>query len=214
MTQDTSSRRIFLIRHGTTDWLEQRLLHGHSDRPLSPFGLEQARLTASAMQGETVSRMFSSPLLRTMQTAQAVGKTVSVDPEPLDGLMEMHFGWMEGKRDRWHDVKDNKVLFKIYYSLRMLAGLVSGESHGHFQKRVRNAWKFIREQDCPKGLVVVAHFEVLRTILNCEFNNQYSDITKFMLLPCSISEVEVNNSQPTHLIRLNDTSHLNGLGNK
>jgi broad specificity phosphatase PhoE len=91
--------RFLLVRHGVTDWIEQELLHGISDIPLSEYGKNQAKLIAETFRGVKVDRLFSSSLSRAMQTAEEISKVTSLEIIPIEGLREMDFGWMEGKRD-------------------------------------------------------------------------------------------------------------------
>ena len=67
---------FLLVRHGYTEWIEKEILHGISDLPLSEFGLKQAELTAQYLKNTKIDRMYSSPLLRTMQTAEKISKTI------------------------------------------------------------------------------------------------------------------------------------------
>jgi broad specificity phosphatase PhoE len=209
MTNPDSLTRVILIRHGTTDWIEQGILHGISDRPLSPFGLEEARLTGLAMKGTTAAGLYTSPLLRTMQTAQAVAGQTGLVPQPLEGLQEMDFGWLEGKVDLWPKLKAHKMAVNLYYVCRAITGLMSGETLPHFQNRVLDTWSFIRSQADGRLLIIVAHAGVLRTILLHEFGGKFNDATRFTLRTCSISEIEITPNTPSRLIRLNDTNHLN-----
>ena len=87
----------YLVRHGTTAWVDQQRLHGITDIPLNDNGLRQAQCTAEAMRDIQAVHLFSSPLARAMQTAQAIGEKVQLTPSARrPGLIEINFGWMEG----------------------------------------------------------------------------------------------------------------------
>ena len=210
MTNNEISTRVILIRHGITDWIEKKILHGISDRPLSAFGLEQAELVGKAMRNTTAMRLFVSPLKRAVQTAQSFSEDAGLKLELTDGLMEMNYGWFEGKMDYWHYLKDHKLAVNLYYVARAVVGLFSGESLGHFRKRVVGAWDSIRAQANGEPMIVVAHSGVLRTILLHEFGGDFNDASKFGLGTCSISEIEIYPHAPSKIIRINDQSHLDG----
>jgi broad specificity phosphatase PhoE len=91
---------FYLVRHGTTDWVEKQLLHGITDIPLNEAGLKQAAKTAEAMKGIHAKYLFCSPLTRTIQTAELIGRAVGLTPQPRQGLIEINFGWKEGKKTR------------------------------------------------------------------------------------------------------------------
>ena len=84
-------KRIYLIRHGLPDFPGGRkMCIGTTDIPMGEAGLNQA--AEMAEQLPAVTAVFSSPLIRAVQTAQAIGMPVTV----LDGLREMHAGAWDG----------------------------------------------------------------------------------------------------------------------
>ncbi len=209
MTKHNTTTKIYLIRHGITDWIEQGRIHGQSDRPLSAFGLEQAELTGKAMQGCQAAHLYTSPLKRARQTAAPISRATGLEPEPVEDLQEMYFGIMEGKRNYWSTLRDKETLLKLYLRWRRLIGTFSGEKHSQFQKRVQKAWVTIRDQADGRPVIVVAHAGVLRVILQYEFRGSITD-TRFNLDACSISIIEISPESPSQLIQINGIDHLNG----
>ena len=200
--------KFLLVRHGVTDWIEKELLHGISDIPLSEYGKMQAKLTAETFKEIQVDRLYSSSLSRAMQTAEEISKVTSIEIEPVDGLREMDFGWMEGKRDYWPVVKEKKILVFVYTISRMISGFLSGDPYGKFRGRVVNAWEKIVAEN-PNGTVaVVAHSFVLRNILTHEFGGNPVFTPKFILTTCSVSEIERDENGNMRLIELSRNSHL------
>lgn len=62
--------KLYLIRHGETDWNRRRKIQGRADIPLNKAGREQARSAAGKMAGIPVDAAYSSPLLRARETAE------------------------------------------------------------------------------------------------------------------------------------------------
>jgi len=209
MTKNNTTTTVYLIRHGITDWIEQGKIAGQSDRPLSAFGLEQAELTGKAMQGVEAAHLFCSPLLRARQTAAPISQATGLEPEYIDGLMETNFGIMEGKRNYWGTLRDKKFLLKMYFNMRRVINIFSGEKSGLFTQRVRKTWQDIRAQADGWPLIVVAHAGVLRNILFYELGGSLSD-TRFNLDACSISIIEISPVGPSQMIQPNGVAHLNG----
>lgn len=92
-----SGHRIILVRHGETEWNRLRRFQGRSDIPLNPKGNEQASALALALENETITAIYSSPLRRAIETASHIGRFHPSTPlitEP--GLMEMDLGDFEG----------------------------------------------------------------------------------------------------------------------
>ncbi len=210
MKENNPYTKVYLVRHGITDWLEEGYLQGISDRPLSRTGLEQAELTGEAMRGVQASHLFASPLLRTIQTAQPIARNIGLPIEPVEGFKEMSYGWLEGKRNLWPKLKRYKTLGNIYVVSLRIAGCIGGETLNGFRKHVMRAWKGIRSQTYDKPIIIVAHFNVLRTILMSEFGFTKANAKKFLLGTCSISEIEISANAPSRIIRINDVRHLNG----
>ena len=85
---------IYIIRHGRTELNRARVLQGRSEYPLNELGIRQAKQAALLLQAVDFSHVFSSPLIRAVQTAKIVapGKKIVVD----DRLIEMDYGPYEG----------------------------------------------------------------------------------------------------------------------
>lgn len=87
---------LLLVRHGETDWNAAGRLQGHTDRPLSSYGREQARRLAEELAGEEFDAIYSSDLARARETAEIVGKRLHL-PVVLDpDLREKDWGNWEG----------------------------------------------------------------------------------------------------------------------
>jgi probable phosphoglycerate mutase len=88
------SIRLWLVRHGGTDWSDAGRLNGWTDVPLNDRGRLQARLLRGQLAGREFTGVWSSDLARAAETARlAVGEPV-LEPS----LRELDFGRLEGKR--------------------------------------------------------------------------------------------------------------------
>ena len=87
---------LYIIRHGKTDMNSKMLMQGRSDNPLNEAGIAQADEAASRFAGMSVNidRVYSSPLIRAVQTAERIapGAEIIID----DRLIEMDYGPYEG----------------------------------------------------------------------------------------------------------------------
>ena len=88
--------KIYLIRHGETDWNKLRRLQGQADIPLNEFGRQLARETEPTLRDVPFDRIYTSPLKRARETAELVtaGRNLPIIEEPR--LKEMGFGEFEG----------------------------------------------------------------------------------------------------------------------
>lgn len=103
--------KIYLIRHGETDWNQICRFQGREDIPLNEGGIAQARAAGKALQNMGITAIFTSPLQRAVRTgmeiASEAGLTAS-DVHPLENLIERDLGPFSGKL-----VKDSKEYFAV-----------------------------------------------------------------------------------------------------
>lgn len=88
--------RVFLLRHGLTDWNAERRLQGHLDHPLNAIGHRQARQLGQALADEDIAAIYSSDLLRARQTAAPLAQALALPVHTDPMLRERHFGHLEG----------------------------------------------------------------------------------------------------------------------
>jgi probable phosphoglycerate mutase len=88
--------RILLIRHGQSQGNAERRFGGHSPTPLSELGHRQAEATARALASERVTAVYSSDLLRAVQTAEPLARATGLEITKTPALRERSVGLMEG----------------------------------------------------------------------------------------------------------------------
>jgi probable phosphoglycerate mutase len=86
--------RLFLLRHGNTDWSDSRKHTGRTDIPLNATGEQHALLLGARLKGEVFSRVFVSPLIRVRRTCELAGFADHAEVTP--GLTEWDYGDYEG----------------------------------------------------------------------------------------------------------------------
>ena len=89
--------RAVLVRHGETDFNAKRIFQGYGDIPLSDLGRRQSARVAERLMDMRFDVFYSSDVLRTMQTAEAISQRLGMSPTPCEGLREWHVGTWEGK---------------------------------------------------------------------------------------------------------------------
>ena len=151
--------RICFLRHGPTEWNALGRIQGHTDIPLSEAGLTLMRGLAppDPFGPPHAVRVFSSPLTRARQTAEALGLAAPI----LDArLMEQHWG-------KWEGLSRAEILTRHGAECFTTAGLahaftpMGGESTQSLLARVTAFLKDAAREDTDA--VAVAHLGVLRT---------------------------------------------------
>src|SRR5215471_12106018 len=88
---------VWLIRHGVPEGMEGRC-YGRLDVALSAEGIRQATAIANYLAGEKLTRIYSSPMKRALETARAIAERHTLGVETLEALSEIAFGDFEGLR--------------------------------------------------------------------------------------------------------------------
>lgn len=88
--------KIYLIRHGQTDWNVTGRIQGCRDIPLNERGRRQALLLAENMEAYRPELVLSSPLCRARETARAVAERLQIPLECWRDLEEIRYGSWEG----------------------------------------------------------------------------------------------------------------------
>lgn len=93
--------KIFFARHGES---QANLLHEISNRglrhPLTQKGREQASLLAEKLQNHSIAHIYSSPVLRAIETTVLIANRLFVEYEVTEALREYDLGDLEGKADK------------------------------------------------------------------------------------------------------------------
>ncbi len=90
--------RLFLARHGDTEWTDSRQRTGRTDLPLNERGEERARQIGERLRRFSFARVFTSPLQRASKTCLLAGFGEVAEDDP--DLVEWDYGRFEGKLTR------------------------------------------------------------------------------------------------------------------
>jgi broad specificity phosphatase PhoE len=88
----TTITRIYLIRHGETQWNVEGRYQGQADPPLNARGRAQAEQLGRQLRSQGLARLISSPLLRALQTAEILARILKLPVETEERLVEIHQG--------------------------------------------------------------------------------------------------------------------------
>jgi broad specificity phosphatase PhoE len=152
---------IFLARHGESDWNAANRFQGHSDRPLTDLGRRQAEALADAVTGANVEAIYSSPLMRALETARIVAARTGLEVMEDDDLREVDTGG-------WSGLSREEVQQRFPEGFERWisggAGWEDGESYEDMAERTLGAVGRIAEAHPGGRVLVVSHGGPIRAI--------------------------------------------------
>jgi len=194
-------RRLTLIRHALTEWNASGRFQGHTDLPLSPEGVRQARRLASYVRGlESGAAIYASPLLRARQTAELAfpGRELRLD----DRLKELHFGEFEGAT---HAENETHAAWAWWMEDPFARAAPGGESYRALRERVVNWMGSCQEAD---HVVAVTHSGAIQMLLAHVLGVEHPRWRKRIYLRhTGVSRVLFRDGECI-VERVNDTRHL------
>ncbi len=150
--------KLYLIRHGETDWNRLLRFQGREDVPLNETGIRQAEACGKALSDSGIQAVFTSPLKRARRTGEIVAAASGLGCEKvfdLPELIERDLGEYSGKY-----IKDRSDYFALS------AGTDAGgmEPFDNVLARMELALKKLSETELPV-LAAVSHGAAINVLL-------------------------------------------------
>jgi phosphoserine phosphatase len=198
-------QRIYLVRHGETNWNRQLRYQGQRDIPLNEEGLRQATCIAGYLEDEQIETVYSSPLLRAQKTAALIAEKHGLKPSLEHGLMEIDFGDWEGRRYNELNEEEQDFAKRWFFNPDTIT-IPGGESYSVFKKRVLEGYGRIRQMN--KNIAVVTHAGVIRVIVATLLDMPAANITRLKLSPASLTVLLYDDWENPYLEVYNDSCYL------
>lgn len=188
--------KLYLIRHGQTNWNLQRKIQGTTDIPLNETGIAQAhevgRKLLELKDKYTIDTIFCSHLQRAHKTAEIIASYLNVPCAPAEGLHELNLGAFEGKT--WDEGRaEFPEAYDAWYSNRRYAPAPGGgESYQASYERCaaairREAAKLPRD---TRGMAVVSHGGTIFATIAAITNTDFEDMGKYVIGNLSVTVVD------------------------
>lgn len=184
-------KRLYLLRHGQTEFNVKKLVQGRCDSPLTDLGRKQAGMAAAWLKAHGVvpDKVVSSPLGRAMDTAglvatELLGQNVAV--EPCEGIIERCYGTFEEgphgalPTDVWDPGED-----LVPYG---------GEGSQALQARMVNTLTTLISAEDTKTLLAVSHGSASRQFIKAAAPADFKLPTK--LPNCAIMIFDFDEEKP------------------
>ena len=208
--------RLILVRHGSTDWNQQRRVQGLSNLGLNETGKRQAEALAQALKNERVDAIYTSPLRRAQETARAIARFHKVEVVTLDGLIELDVGEVDGMT--YEDMRIHHGEFFIKWMADFTAvRLPGGGTVPELRDQCCAAVKDILEKqrtvagekcdDEDRVVVAVTHFFPIMCIICDTLGLALTYFRRLRLDVASMCTLDFHPERAV-LVSFNDTCHL------
>lgn len=199
--------RLYLVRHGETEWNVSNRFQGQKDIPLSNKGKQQAEQLSKRLSYENIDCIYASDLSRAYETAKVIGLHKKLDIHICKSLREIHFGEWEG-----HTAEELKFKFKdTYINFHHAPHQSPFPGEGSYEQvllRVKTGLTQIMNKEKNKNILIVSHSGVLKAMIVALLDLNLDFIRKFWLGNTSVSIVDIKESGGHVLTLLNDLQHL------
>ncbi len=192
---------FLLIRHGETDYNKKSCLPGRlPEVHLNKTGQRQAQLVAEKLASLPLRSIYSSPLERTLETAQPLGAAVKLEIIPSPDLLETDVGDWQGESVKklrrmkiWRSMLQNPALFRF----------PGGESILECQQRMVSFLEALRAQAQPHDLIAcISHADPIKLLVAFYLGLPLDHFQRLTVDPGSITVLHVGETS-ARLIALN-----------
>jgi alpha-ribazole phosphatase/probable phosphoglycerate mutase len=201
--------KVYIVRHGETEWNAQGRIQGHTDICLSDKGRQQASVLARRLSNVPFDVAYSSDMRRTQETAQIILGQSSIPLHTTTQLREYNKGVFEGLtvheyRQRYPDLYRASLVNDLDFAPP------GGETIRQTSQRMAQFVKQLHKRHSNDTVLIVGHGGSLRSLVVALLALPLEANWKFVMGNCALSLIYTYpDNAVLHLY--NDTSHLDGL---
>lgn len=198
---------IYLVRHGQNSMVGKRLAGWLPDVHLNDVGQAQARALAERMAAQkgSIHALYSSPLDRTIQTAQPLAEVLELEIQPLEGVAEVRYGEWEGQSI---EELAKLELWKVVQGFPSAMRFPGGERMRDVQMRgVAAVEEVAARLDEKQSAIIVSHADVIKAIVAHYAGVHFDLFQRLVISPASITVIGLEANAP-RLLCMNDTAHV------
>jgi broad specificity phosphatase PhoE len=197
---------IILVRHGETDWNTSETFRGRVEVALNDVGTKQADDLGGYLAREKIDIIYSGPLKRAVDTAEAIADYQNLEVNTVKNLTDIDFGDWQGVS--WKEVEEKyPELYRDWLDTPEQVRIPGGESLEEVRRR---AVPFIEDavMRCGEGKIVfVSHHVVIKVVICTLLGLDISHFWNFRIDTCGISRFAVGDGRLEFTVH-NDTSFL------
>jgi broad specificity phosphatase PhoE len=195
---------FWLIRHGSTDTLHERIAGWSTGVRLNQRGQSEVLALSTRIDGCGAQGVYTSPLERARETAEPLADVLKCPLIQQDELGELQFGSWTNQR---FDELDADPHWRRFNQFRSGSRLPGGDSFLSVQARAVNILLDLRARHPEERILIVSHGDVIKAVLMHFLGIPIDLCHRLTIAPTSISQIELHTDYVC-IPRINDTSHI------
>jgi probable phosphoglycerate mutase len=197
---------LLLIRHAVNDFVKTGKLAGWTPEVhLNADGKAQAEALGRRLAETHLDAVYSSPLERTVETAQAVlAHHPEVALQLLEDVGEVHYGDWQGQEIR---TLVNRKMWAAVQTTPSRVRFPNGEAMRDVQIRAVNAIEMLIERHPRQRIAVVSHSDVIKMIVAFYLGMPLDVFQRIEISPASLTVLAMAHGRPT-IVQVNESSYL------
>ncbi|MEW6080893.1 MAG: histidine phosphatase family protein [Bacillota bacterium] len=202
--------RIYLVRHGRTQWNRDKVFRGMAEVPLDEMGREQARAIAGGIS-DGLTAILTSPVGRAMETAAiAAGEMGGPEPRVVDGLRDIDFGVLQGV-SKEEACRRFPGVMEEWRSRPQDVRFPQGERLEEVAGRAWASLVALAREHRDGRVMAVSHRVVIKVLLLKAMGAGLESFWRIRQDTACINVLDFGDEE-FWVRRVNDTCHLKGLG--
>lgn len=197
--------RIYLVRHGETEWNARGKYLGLTDLPLTLTGQFQARALSKFLADKEVEAAYSSELQRTRETLEIATAGIKIKKTALKDLNEIDFGRWEGMTYEEIESEYGDLISNWLNDITRF-DIPGGERWNDFKSRVTQAFNGIIEENPGREVLVVAHGGVIKAFIGSTMGMDPISFWRLRQDKGALNILEFHGGQAT-ITLMNDTCY-------
>jgi phosphoserine phosphatase len=201
--------RVYLVRHGTTEWNKEEIFRGRLDCKLNETGQAEARALAEYFTDIPLQAIYSSPLSRAMETAQAVAQAKALPVVSLPEFIDMDFGEWQGLplrevREKYSD------LYRLWRERPEAVHFPGGENLAQVRARAWEGLQKVLRENPDKTALILSHRVVTKVLICAVLGLDDSHFWQIKQDTTAVNRIEHNRGAFVASL-INDTCHLKSI---
>lgn len=181
--------RLLLVRHGLTDAVATTLAGRQPGWPLNAAGRAQVRRLAEALARAPIRAVYTSPLERARETADAVAERRRLVPRLRPGLNEVDYGVWTGRTfaelaevPEWERFNRHRGVVRV----------PGGELLCEVQARIAGELEALAAAHRGETIALVSHGDVIKSAVAHCLGMPLDLLMRVEVQPASVSVIEVD----------------------